>query len=131
MNISGKEGPEGTKTPLPTQWNNKDKCSHLVVKGNGLVVEYTGKHLCSFAPFTLYYIMYTPCVRRLSINISCTTLLTNITYIYNYLFPLLTLIVGTGKSDHDAGTVRANYPITPSCGIFYYEIRVLDKGRDG
>jgi hypothetical protein len=79
--ISGKEAPpvEGVKSPLPTQWNSKDKCSHLVVKGNGMVVEYTG----------------------------------------------------TGKSDHDAGTVRANYPITPSCGIFYYEIRVLDKGRDG
>lgn len=38
---------------------------------------------------------------------------------------------GVGKSDSDAGTVRANYPISPSCGIFYFEIRVISKGRDG
>lgn len=47
-----------------------------------------------------------------------------------FSFPTHTT-TGTGKSDHDAGTVRANYPINPSCGIFYYEIKVLDKGRDG
>jgi hypothetical protein len=55
MNTGGKEGTEGNKTPLPTQWNNKDKCSHLVVKGNGLVVEYTGTHYLLYL-FLLFYI---------------------------------------------------------------------------
>lgn len=39
--------------------------------------------------------------------------------------------LGQGKSDNDAGTVRANSSISAACGIFYYEIRVLNKGRDG
>eukprot|EP01133_Synstelium_polycarpum_P014865 gene14865-17578_t len=35
------------------------------------------------------------------------------------------------KEGSDAALIRANYPITPSCGIFYFEVRVISKGRDG
>jgi hypothetical protein len=38
---------------------------------------------------------------------------------------------GQGKNDSDAGTVRANHPISPSCGIFYFEVYIVSKGRDG
>eukprot|EP01112_Ceratiomyxa_fruticulosa_P020316 TRINITY_DN6886_c0_g1_i1.p1 TRINITY_DN6886_c0_g1~~TRINITY_DN6886_c0_g1_i1.p1 ORF type:complete len:439 (+),score=68.43 TRINITY_DN6886_c0_g1_i1:184-1500(+) len=38
---------------------------------------------------------------------------------------------GPGKTDTDAATVRANQYIPPSCGIFYYEISIINKGRDG
>lgn len=45
--------------------------------------------------------------------------------------------VGPGKSDTDAATVhpltqvRANRPIPPICGVFYFEILIVSKGRDG
>ena len=41
------------------------------------------------------------------------------------------LTSGSGKSDNDAATVRANHPIFPSCGIFYFEVQIISKGRDG
>ena len=33
---------EGERLPLPTQWSQKDKCAHLAVNSNGLIVEYKG-----------------------------------------------------------------------------------------
>ncbi|KAJ3050020.1 hypothetical protein HK097_009001, partial [Rhizophlyctis rosea] len=38
---------------------------------------------------------------------------------------------GTGKSDSDAAAVRANTPIPPQCGIYYFETTIVSKGRDG
>ncbi|KAJ3335878.1 hypothetical protein HDU93_004191 [Gonapodya sp. JEL0774] len=38
---------------------------------------------------------------------------------------------GAGKSDGDAASVRANAPMPPQAGIFYFEVDVLSKGRDG
>eukprot|EP00004_Rigifila_ramosa_P008436 TRINITY_DN1967_c0_g1_i1.p1 TRINITY_DN1967_c0_g1~~TRINITY_DN1967_c0_g1_i1.p1 ORF type:complete len:374 (-),score=50.63 TRINITY_DN1967_c0_g1_i1:209-1330(-) len=38
---------------------------------------------------------------------------------------------GLGKSDSDAAAIRANRPIPASCGIFYFEIKIISKGRDG
>jgi hypothetical protein len=39
---------------------------------------------------------------------------------------------GQGKGgDIDCGTVKGNFPVSPACGIFYYEITIISKGRDG
>ncbi|EGF84396.1 hypothetical protein BATDEDRAFT_2468, partial [Batrachochytrium dendrobatidis JAM81] len=38
---------------------------------------------------------------------------------------------GSGKSDADAASVRANTFIPPQTGIYYFEIAVTSKGRDG
>ncbi|CAK8675314.1 ran-binding protein 10-like [Clavelina lepadiformis] len=38
---------------------------------------------------------------------------------------------GQGKNHKDAASVRATHPIPPSCGIFYFEVMVVCKGRDG
>ncbi|CAF0796475.1 unnamed protein product [Adineta ricciae] len=38
---------------------------------------------------------------------------------------------GQGKSHKDAASVRADHPIPPLTGIYYYEVKVLSKGRDG
>jgi hypothetical protein len=38
---------------------------------------------------------------------------------------------GSGKNDSEAGAVRSNYPIPISCGIYYYEVLIVSKGRDG
>ncbi|KAG5459600.1 MAG: concanavalin A-like lectin/glucanase domain-containing protein [Olpidium bornovanus] len=36
-----------------------------------------------------------------------------------------------GKNDSDAASVRSNQLIPPQCGIFYYEVEIISKGRDG
>eukprot|EP01102_Stenamoeba_stenopodia_P002199 TRINITY_DN11980_c0_g1_i1.p1 TRINITY_DN11980_c0_g1~~TRINITY_DN11980_c0_g1_i1.p1 ORF type:complete len:423 (-),score=89.33 TRINITY_DN11980_c0_g1_i1:31-1299(-) len=38
---------------------------------------------------------------------------------------------GAGKYDSDAAAVRTTQPVPPSCGIFFYEVRIVNKGRDG
>ncbi|GAQ91941.1 RAN binding protein [Klebsormidium nitens] len=38
---------------------------------------------------------------------------------------------GSGKSDAEAAAVKANRPVPTSVPIFYYEVRVISKGRDG
>ncbi|KAJ3352175.1 Ran-binding protein 9 [Kappamyces sp. JEL0680] len=39
---------------------------------------------------------------------------------------------GQGKgAEIDTATVRGNAAIPPGCGIYYYEIKVVNKGRDG
>ncbi|KAL7276432.1 hypothetical protein RUND412_000571 [Rhizina undulata] len=40
--------------------------------------------------------------------------------------------VGPQKgSDNDAAAVRADKPMPPQCGLFYYEITVVSKGKEG
>jgi hypothetical protein len=38
---------------------------------------------------------------------------------------------GPGKSHKDAASVRSDHPIPPLTGIYYYEVKILSKGRDG
>ncbi|KAJ3167057.1 hypothetical protein HDU88_002394 [Geranomyces variabilis] len=38
---------------------------------------------------------------------------------------------GLGEDDKHAGAVRSNYCIPPQCGLFYYEVTIISKGRDG
>jgi len=38
---------------------------------------------------------------------------------------------GTGKSDTDAASVRANHPMPYQCGLFYFEVTIISKGRNG
>lgn len=37
----------------------------------------------------------------------------------------------TLKNGQEAATARANHPIPPQCGLYYYEITVLGKPKDG
>ncbi|GAB4824065.1 hypothetical protein N2152v2_011111 [Parachlorella kessleri] len=39
--------------------------------------------------------------------------------------------VGPGNDDRDAASVRSNYPVPSDLPIFYYEVEVVNKGRDG
>ncbi len=41
------------------------------------------------------------------------------------------LYVGVGKNHKDAASVRGIHPIPASCGIYYFEIKIVNKGRDG
>ena len=39
---------------------------------------------------------------------------------------------GPGKNNHkDASSVRATHCIPASCGLYYYEVKIVSKGRDG
>ena len=47
------------------------------------------------------------------------------------LVSLYLSLVGIGKTHKDAASVRASSPIPASCGIYYFEVKVISKGRDG
>ncbi|KAF4520497.1 hypothetical protein B566_EDAN004748 [Ephemera danica] len=38
---------------------------------------------------------------------------------------------GHGKTHKDAASVRATYPIPAACGLYYFEVKIVSKGRDG
>ncbi|XP_073992141.1 ran-binding protein 9-like [Rhodnius prolixus] len=38
---------------------------------------------------------------------------------------------GYGKTHKDAASVRATHPIPASCGLYYFEVKIVSKGRDG
>ncbi|KAI8809317.1 ran-binding protein 9-like protein [Cladochytrium replicatum] len=38
---------------------------------------------------------------------------------------------GPGHGEGDAGAIRANCPMPPQCGIYYYEVKIISKGKDG
>ncbi|PVD20735.1 hypothetical protein C0Q70_18896 [Pomacea canaliculata] len=38
---------------------------------------------------------------------------------------------GVGKTHKDAASVRATHPIPAACGIYYFEVKIISKGRDG
>lgn len=42
-----------------------------------------------------------------------------------------TLVPGHGKTHKDAASVRATHPIPAACGLYYFEVRIVSKGRDG
>ncbi|RIB13265.1 hypothetical protein C2G38_1749573 [Gigaspora rosea] len=37
----------------------------------------------------------------------------------------------TNLDDYKAAIVRANHPIPSQCGIFYFEVKIIDKGENG
>ncbi len=39
--------------------------------------------------------------------------------------------VGPGSDDRDAAAVRTNHPVPPDCAVFYFEVEIVNKGRDG
>lgn len=38
---------------------------------------------------------------------------------------------GPGSDDRDAASIRTNRPIPKGCPVFYFEVEIVDKGRDG
>ncbi|RIB07246.1 concanavalin A-like lectin/glucanase domain-containing protein [Gigaspora rosea] len=37
---------------------------------------------------------------------------------------------GLGESNEDVGAIRANYPIPPQCKLFYFEVEIIDEGKN-
>ncbi|XP_037946587.1 ran-binding proteins 9/10 homolog isoform X2 [Teleopsis dalmanni] len=38
---------------------------------------------------------------------------------------------GVGKQHNDAASVRTAYPIPPACGLYYFEVKIISKGKNG
>lgn len=38
---------------------------------------------------------------------------------------------GPGKTHKDAASVRTDFAIPAACGIYYFEVKIISKGRDG
>lgn len=51
-------------------------------------------------------------------------------FLFLFLKNILSLL-GPGKSESDAASIRANNFIPLQCGLFYFEITIVNKGRDG
>ena len=53
----------------------------------------------------------------------------------DFFFPfqnyLRVIYKGYGKTPKDASSVRATHFIPASCGLYYYEVKIISKGRDG
>lgn len=39
--------------------------------------------------------------------------------------------LGVGKTHNDAASVRTTHPIPAACGLYYFEVKIISKGRDG
>lgn len=51
--------------------------------------------------------------------------------IYIYTKLIIYYCTGHGKTHKDAASVRATHPIPAACGLYYFEVRIVSKGRDG
>ena len=39
--------------------------------------------------------------------------------------------IGPGEDDSQACTVRGNYPLPLDCALYYWEVKILDRGSEG
>ncbi|PWW75617.1 SPRY-domain-containing protein [Tuber magnatum] len=78
--IENASGDDDVLNPLPTRWNENDKCPGIDLLNNGMEVKFIGPQKAS---------------------------------------------------DNDAAAVRADQPMPPQCGLFYYEVTVVSKGKEG
>lgn len=44
---------------------------------------------------------------------------------------ILKIFLGVGKSHNDAASVRTAHPVPAACGLYYFEVKIISKGRDG
>ncbi|RXM33042.1 Ran-binding protein 10 [Acipenser ruthenus] len=97
------------ETPLPRSWSPKDKYSYIGLSQNNLRVHYKGHGagLCRLA---------SKVIRVASKVIMC--------FVFSDH-------AGHGKNHKDAASVRATHPIPAACGIYYFEVKIVSKGRDG
>lgn len=47
------------------------------------------------------------------------------------LMLMLMLFSGHGKTHRDAASVQATHAIPAACGLYYFEVKIVSKGRDG
>jgi hypothetical protein len=53
------------------------------------------------------------------------------TLLYVYDHGLKIAYHGSGKADSDAGAIRSDNPAPESAHLYYFEVTIISKGRDG
>lgn len=48
-----------------------------------------------------------------------------------YVFKSCLFPTGYGKTHKDAASVRTTHSIPAACGLYYFEVKIVSKGRDG
>src|ERR1044072_1796929 len=102
----------------------------ILVKISILVRRITVKILLFY---TLYYIYSS------NLNDSCNLLAYCISFIYIYSGDsnddsenaAATDSDDSSEDNEDAAAIRANYPVPSQCKLFYFEIEIIDKGKNG
>ncbi|XP_055838656.1 ran-binding proteins 9/10 homolog isoform X2 [Episyrphus balteatus] len=93
------------ETPLPRSWSSHDKCHAIGLSQNNLRVHY--KEASSY---------------KLDLH----------TRDYMILHRRSIFFGRTGKSVNDAAaSVRTPHPIPPGCGLYYFEVKIISKGKNG
>jgi len=41
------------------------------------------------------------------------------------------LVLGAGRDDTEAAAIRTDFPIPQECGLYYYEVEIINKGVGG
>lgn len=54
-----------------------------------------------------------------------------ISFFVYFINNALTFTIGVGKTHNDAASVRTTHPIPAACGLYYFEVKIISKGRDG
>lgn len=104
--------------PLPLSWSSTEKNSSIGLSNSNLRVHYKGK----FSTFL--------CVVSSSLSSKKMRLIFSVVFTHK-LLSLLMFHLGIGKSHNDAASVRTTCPIPASCGLYYFEVKIISKGRDG
>lgn len=94
-------------TPLPRCWSSKDKYNFIGLSQNNLRVHYKG----ILSRNGIFFVV---------------TRSSSIIYRVPHWSPL-----GYGKTHKDAASVRATHAIPSACGLYYFEVKIVSKGRDG
>ena len=50
---------------------------------------------------------------------------------YHHSYLIINNLLIKDPDDYKAVIVRANNPIPSECGIFYFEIKIINKGKNG
>lgn len=128
-------------TPLPRSWSTRDKFTFIGLSQRNLRVHYKGmSRLSSLTrrPELSYDDMKcfnaAPSLHLVSLSIYDVKSPVSL-----FLAPVSSASVltdrfvrsGAGKNHRDAASVRTSQPIPAACGLYYFEITVVSKGRDG
>ena len=99
-----------TDAPLPVSWNPREKYNYLGLSTNNLRVHYKGGRQRISQYLTIgSFSLNSPSPRAF----------------HSASLP------GPGKSLKDSASVRASHPIPAACGIYYFEVKVICKGKNG
>ncbi|KHJ48604.1 hypothetical protein D918_00906 [Trichuris suis] len=94
---------------IPSQWNPKDKHMFMKLSHGNCRVQYKGDAFFWSSIFVVILIS---------------------TFSF-HSFSVLRIFLGPGKSHKDAAAVRADFSVPVACGLFYFEVTIISKGRDG